>query len=181
MSSKDEFIIKRSDSTTDIFRKWDEFITAAKASKLIDIFDGKTSVKSDEEVEADNKSSLSYLKTALIKQTLIQEGIITTQIMQEIEANELYAYFYATDIIAVDPNFPTEEEWVTSRSRILYNQDAYINYLYKCGEEEIAIDDPARDIQCQSIRPTLDMVRTTFKKHLKLKTLFEFATINGED
>ena len=89
MSSKDEFIIRRSDSTTDIFRKWDEFITAAKASKLIDIFDGKTSVKSDEEVEALNKSRLSYLKTALIKQTLIQEGIITTQIMQEIEANEL--------------------------------------------------------------------------------------------
>ena len=153
MSSKDEFIIKRSDSTTDIFRKWDEFITAAKAAKLIDIFNGKTSVKSDEEVEADNKSRLSYLKTALIKQTLIQESNLTIQIMQEIEANELYAYFYATDIIAVDPNFPTEEEWVTSRSRILYNQDAYTNYLYKCGEEEIAIDDPARDIQCQSIRP----------------------------
>ena len=153
MSFKDEFIIRRSDSTTDIFRKWDEFITAAKAAKLIDIFNGKTSVKSDEEVEADNKSRLSYLKKALMKQTLIQEGIITTQIMQKIEANELYAYFYATDIIAVDPNFPTEEEWVTSRSRILYNQDAYINYLYKVGEEEIAIDDPARDVQCQSIRP----------------------------
>ena len=75
MSSKDEFIIRRSDSTTVIFRKWDEFITAAKAAKLIDIFNGKTSVKSDEEVEADNKSRLSYLKTALIKQTLIQEGI----------------------------------------------------------------------------------------------------------
>ena len=121
MSSKDEFIIKRSDSTTDIFRKWDEFITAAKVAKLIDIFNGKTSVKSDEEVEADNKSRLSYLKTALIKQTLIQEGIITTQIMQKIEANELYAYFYTTDIIAVDPNFPTEDEWVASRSGILYN------------------------------------------------------------
>jgi hypothetical protein len=42
--------------------------------------------------------------------------------MQEIEANELYAYFYATDIIAVDPYFPTEEEWVTSplQSRCLY-------------------------------------------------------------
>ena len=105
MSSKDESIIKRSDSTTDIFRKWDEFITAAKAAKLIDIFNGKTSVKSDEEVEADNKSRLSYLKTALIKHTLIQEGIITTQIIQEIEANQLYAYFYATDIIAADPTF----------------------------------------------------------------------------
>jgi len=153
MSSKDEFIIRRSDSTTDIFRKWDEFITAAKAAKLIDIFNGKTSVKSDEEVEADNKSRLSFLKTALVKQSLIQEGNLTIQIMQEIEAHELYAYFYATDIIAVDPFFPTEEEWVTSRSRILYNQDAYINYLYKCGEEEITIGDPARDIQCQSIRP----------------------------
>jgi len=71
--------------------------------------------------------------------------------MEEIEANELYAYFYATDIIAVDPYFPTEEEWVTSRSRILYNQDAYINYLYKCGEEEITMGDPARDIQCKSM------------------------------
>ena len=91
MSSKDEFIIKRADSTTDIFRKWDKFITAAKAAKLIDIFNGKTSVKSDEEVDADNKSRLSYLKTALIKQTLIQESNLTIQIMQEIEANELYA------------------------------------------------------------------------------------------
>jgi hypothetical protein len=86
-----------SDSTTDIFRKWDEFITAAKAAKLIDIF------------KTDNKSRLSYLKTAVIKQTLIQEGNLTIQIMQEIEANELYAYFYATDIIAVNSNFPTEE------------------------------------------------------------------------
>ena len=61
--------------------------------------------KSDEEFEADNKSRLSYLKTALIKQTLIQESNLTIQIMQEIEANEFYAYFYATDIIAVDPTF----------------------------------------------------------------------------
>jgi len=50
--------------------------------------------------------------------------------MQEIEANELYAYFYATDIIAADPNFPTQLD--------------------------------------QAIT-TLDMVQTTFKKHLKLK------------
>ncbi len=62
MSFKDKFIIRRSDSTIDIFRKWDKFITAAKAAKLIDIFNGKISVKSDEEVEADNKSRLSYSK-----------------------------------------------------------------------------------------------------------------------
>jgi hypothetical protein len=143
MSSKDEFIIKRSDSTTDIFRKWDEFITAAKAAKLIDIF------------KTDNKSRLSYLKTAVIKQTLIQEGNLTIQIMQEIEANELYAYFYATDIIAVNSNFPTEESGSRMGCislRILYNQDAYINCLYKCGEEKIKMGDPARDIHCQSIR-----------------------------
>ena len=75
MFAKDEFIIKWSDSTTDIFRKRDAFITAAKAAKLIDIFNGKTSI---------NKSRLGYLKTALIKRTLI-----------------------ITQIIAVDPNFPT--------------------------------------------------------------------------
>jgi hypothetical protein len=116
------------------FRKWDEFITTSKAAKLIDIFNGKTYVKS---VEADNKPRLSYLKTALIKQSLILEGNLTIQIMKEIEANELYAYFYATDIFAVVAHFPTSKEWVSSRCRLLYNQDTYINYLYKCGEEEI--------------------------------------------
>ena len=131
MSSKDEFIIKRSDSTTDIFRKLDESITTAKTAKFIDIFNGKTFVKSDE----DNKPRLSYLKAALIKQSLILEGNLTIQIMQEIEANELYAYFYDREFYSEIQPSPRMSESRDRRQR--YNSDTYINYLYKCGETEI--------------------------------------------
>jgi len=50
-------------------------------------------------------------------------------------------------------NFPISEEWVASLRRVLYNSDAYIIYLYKCGETEIEMHNPARDIQRKSIRP----------------------------
>ena len=164
MSSKDEFIIKRSDSTTDIFRKLDESITTAKTAKFIDIFNGKTFVKSDE----DNKPRLSYLKAALIKQSLILEGNLTIQIMQEIEANELYAYFYDREFYSEIQPIPRMSESRDRRQR--YNSDTYINYLYKCGETEIEMHNPAKDIQCQSIRPGNHYMCVCALKMIKYRT-----------
>ena len=84
-----KFIIRRDDSTTDFFRKWDELLTSAKAERLLDYLSGKTHVKPD--VEALNKTRLSFFQTALIKQTKYEESSLTQQIWQEITDNELYA------------------------------------------------------------------------------------------
>ena len=119
-----KFIIKRDDSTTDFFRKWDELLTSAKAERLLDYLTGKTHVKPEGDVEALNKSRLSFFQTALIKQTKSEESTLTQQIWQEITDNELYAYLYATPIIAVDQDYPTQEEVDYSRTRILYNSNA---------------------------------------------------------
>ena len=43
-----KFIIRRDDSTTDFFRKWDELLTSAKAERLLDYLTGKTHVKPEE-------------------------------------------------------------------------------------------------------------------------------------
>ena len=126
-----KFIIKRDDSTTDFFRKWDELLTSAKAERLLDYLTGKTHVKPEGDVEALNKSRLSFFQTALIKQTKHDESSLTQQIWQEITDNELYAYLYATPIIAVDQDYPTQEEVNYSRTRILYNMNAYTTSLFK--------------------------------------------------
>ena len=149
-----KFIIRRDDSTTDFFRKWDELLTSAKAERLMDYLNGKTNVKPEAEVEALNKSRLSFFQTALIKQTKLDESSLTQRIWQEITDNELYAYYYDAPIIAQDQNFPTQGEIDNSRTRILYNSGSYLAYLYKEGETELPINDPGRDVQCQSIRPS---------------------------
>ena len=163
-----KFIIKRDDSTTNFFRKWDELLTSAKAERLLDYFTGKTHVKQEADVEALNKSRLSFFQTATIKQTKHDESSLTQQIWQEITDNELYAYLYAAPIIAVNQNFPTQEEIDNSRTRILYNSNAYLAYLYKENETELMVNDPGRDAQCQSIRPS-DTDPTTSTKNWKLK------------
>ena len=129
-----KFIIKRDDSTTDFFRKWDELLTSAKAERLLDYLIGKTHVKPETEVEALNKSRLSFFQTALIKQMKHDESSLTQQIWQEIITdNELYAYLFDASITALDQNFPTQEEINNSRTRILYNSNAYLAYLFKEG------------------------------------------------
>ena len=148
-----KFIIRRDDSTVDFFRKYDELLTAAKAERLLDYFMGKAHVKSEADVEALNKTRLSFLQAALTTQSKADEASLATQIWSEITDNELYAYLYATDIIAVDPNFPTEQEVADSRVRILYNADAYLEYLEYRRETLKPLNDPARDIQAMSIRP----------------------------
>ena len=119
-----KFIIRRDDSTTDFFRKRDELLTSAKAERLLDYLTGKTHVKPEANVEALNKTRLSFFQTALIKQLKHDESTLTQQIWQEITDNELYAYLYATPIIAVDQDYPTQEEVDYSRTRILYNSNA---------------------------------------------------------
>ena len=153
-----KFIIKRDDSTTDFFRKWDELLTSAKAERLLDYLTGKTHVKPEGDVEALNKSRLSFFQTALIKQTKHDESTLTQQIWQEITDNEIYAYLYAAPIIAVNQSFPTQEEVDNSRTRILYNSNAYLAYLYKENETELPLNDPGRDIQCQSCRPSENFI-----------------------
>ena len=72
-----KFIIKRDDSTTDFFRKWDELLTSAKAERLLDYLTGKTHVKPEADVEALNKTRLSFFQTALIKQVKQDESSLT--------------------------------------------------------------------------------------------------------
>ena len=91
---------------------------SAKAERLLDYLTGKTHVKPEADVEALNKSSLSFFQTALIEQTKHDESSLTQQIWQEITNNELYAYLYAAPIIAVNQNFPAQEEIDNSRTRI---------------------------------------------------------------
>ena len=110
------------------------------------------------DVEALNKSRLSFFQTALIKQTKHDESSLTQQIWQEITGNELYAYLYAAPIIAVNQNFPTQEEIDNSRTRILYDSNAYLAYLYKENETELMVNEPGRDAQCQSIRPSQNFI-----------------------
>jgi hypothetical protein len=153
-----KFIIKRDDSTTDFFRKWDELLTSAKAERLLDYLTGKTHVKPEADVEALNKTRLSFFQTALIKQSKHDESTLTQLIWQEIADNELNSYLYATPIIAVNQNYPTQEEMDNSRTRILYNSNAYLAYLYKENEIELPINDPGRDAQCQSIRPSINFI-----------------------
>ena len=153
-----KFIIRRDDSTTDFFRKWDELLTSAKAERLLDYLTGKTHVKPEADVEALNKSRLSFFQTALIKQTKNEESSLTQQIWQEITDNELYAYLYAAPINAVNQNFPTQEEIDNSRTRILYNSNAYQAYLYKENETELPVNDVGRDAQCQSCRPSHNFI-----------------------
>ena len=170
-----KFIIKRDDSTTDFFRKWDELLTSAKAERLLDYLTGKTHVKPEGDVEALNKSRLSFFQTALIKQTKHDESSLTQQIWQEITDNELYAY--------LTQDFPTQEEIDNSRTRILYNSNAYLAYLYKENETELPINDPGRDAQCQSIRPSnnlLVMDPATSMKNSKHRTLSEFVQVIGD-
>ena len=150
--------IIRDDSTTDFFRKCDELLTSAKAERLLDYLTGKTHVKPEADVEALNKLRLSFFQTALIEQTKHDESSLTQQIWQEITDNELYAYLYAAPIIAVNQNFPTQEEIDNSRTRILYNSNAYLVYLYKEKETELMVNDPGRDAQCQSIRPSHNFI-----------------------
>ena len=69
-----KFIIKRDDSTTDFFRKWDELLTSSTAERLLDYLTGKTHVKPEGDVEALNKSRLSFFQTALTKQTKNEES-----------------------------------------------------------------------------------------------------------
>jgi hypothetical protein len=113
-----KFIIKRDDSTTDFFRKRDELLTSAKTERLLDYLTGKTHIKPEADVEILKKSRLSFFQTALIKQTKHDESSLTQQIWQEITDNELYAYLYAAPIIALDQNFPTQEEIDNSRMRL---------------------------------------------------------------
>ena len=153
-----KFIIKRDDSTTDFFRKWDELLTSAKAERLLDYLTGKTHVKPEADVEALNKTRLSFFETALIKQTKQYENDLTQQIWQQITDNEINAYLYAAPINAVNPDFPTQEEINNSRTRILYNSNAYLAYLYKENELELPFNDPARDVQCQSCRPSQNFI-----------------------
>ena len=80
-----KFIIRRDDSTTDFFRKWDELLTSAKAERLLDYLIGKTYVKSEAEVEALNKPRLSFFQTALIKQTKLDESSLTQRIYHKIQ------------------------------------------------------------------------------------------------
>ena len=124
-----KFIIRRDDSTTDFLRKWDELLTSAKAERLLEYLTGKTHVKPEEDVEALNKTRLSFFETALIKQTKQDESNLTQLIWQQITDNELNAYLYAAPINAVNPDFPTQEEINNSRTRILYNSNAYLAYL----------------------------------------------------
>ena len=159
-----KFIIRRDDSTTDFFGKWDELLTSAKAERLLDYLTG-------------NKSRLSFFQTALIKQTKHDESTLTQQIWQEITDNELYAYLYAAPIIAVNQNNPTQEEIDDSRTRILYNVNAYQAYLYKENETEIPLNDPGSDIQCQSCRPSENFIGM---KNSKPRTLSEFDQVIGE-
>ncbi len=105
------------------------------------------------DIEALNKSRLSFFQTALIKQTKHDESSLTQQIWQEITDNALYAYLYAAPIIALDRNFATQEEINNYRTRILYNSNVYLAYLYKENQTELMINDPGRDAQCHSIRP----------------------------
>ena len=103
-----KFIIRLDDSATDFFRKWDEFLTSAKAERLLDYLTGKTHVKPEGDVEALNKTRLSFFETALIKQTKQDESNLTQLIWQQITDNELNAYLYAAPINAVNPDFPTQ-------------------------------------------------------------------------
>jgi hypothetical protein len=77
-----KFIIKRDDSITDFFRKWDELLTSAKAERLLDYLTGKTHVKPEADVEALNKTRLSFFEIALAKQTKQDESNLTQQIWQ---------------------------------------------------------------------------------------------------
>jgi hypothetical protein len=83
---------------------------------------------------------------------------MTQLIWQEITDNELNAYLYATPIIAINQQYPTQEELDNSRTRILYNSSAYLAYLYKENEQELPINDPGRDVQCQSCRPSMNFI-----------------------
>jgi hypothetical protein len=65
---------------------------------------------------------------------------------------------YATPINAVNPNFPTQEEIDNSRTRILYNSNAYLAYLYKENEPEVPYNDAGSDVQCQSCRPSQNFI-----------------------
>ena len=78
-SDFNKFIIKRDDSITDFFRKWDELLTSANAERLLDYLTGKTHVKPEADVEALNKTRLSFFETALIKQTKQDESNLTQQ------------------------------------------------------------------------------------------------------
>ena len=93
-----------------------------------------------------------------MKQTKSEESSLTQQIWQQITDNELYAYLYAAPIIAVNQNFPTQEEIDNSRTRILYNSNAYLAYFYKENELELPFNDPARDVQCRSCRPSPNFI-----------------------
>ena len=81
-SDFNKFIIRRDDSITDFFRKWDELLTSAKAERLL--------VKPEADVEALNKTRLSFFETALIKQAKQDESNLTQQIWQQITDNELH-------------------------------------------------------------------------------------------
>ena len=62
----------------------------------------------------------------------------------------------------------------------MYNSNAYLAYLYKENETELMVNDPGRDAQCQSIRPS-DTDPTTSTKNWKLKcgkNLFKPLEIN---
>ena len=122
------------------------------------ILTGKTHVKPEADVEALNKTRLSFFETALVKQTKQDESNLTQQIWQQITDNELYAYLYAAPINAVNPNFPTQEEINNSRTRILYNSNAYLAYLYKENETEVTYNDAGRDVQCRSCRPSQNFI-----------------------
>jgi hypothetical protein len=65
---------------------------------------------------------------------------------------------YAAPINAVNPNFPTQEEINNSRTRILYNSNAYLAYLYKENEPEVPYNDAGRDVQCRSCRPSQNCI-----------------------
>lgn len=91
--------------------------------------------------------------------------ILTNQYWEDIVANELFAYLYDTNIIAVEPNFPTAQETEISRRRVLYNTEAYLAYLAKNSEDEIQLGDPARDIRCASIRPGTNFIGYVSNDH----------------
>ena len=57
-----KFIIRRDDSTVDFFRKYDELLAAAKADRLLDYLTDKAHVKSKADVEALNKTRLSFFQ-----------------------------------------------------------------------------------------------------------------------
>jgi len=154
-----KLIIKRDDSTTDFFRNWDELLTSAKAERLLDYLTGKTHVKPEADVEALNK------------QTKHDESSLTQQIWQQITDNEQYAYLYATPIIAVNQNFPTQEEIDNSRTRILYSSNAYLAYLYKENEPEYYIMMQAETFNVSHadlLTTLLDTDPTTSTKNWKL-------------